>query len=165
LFCILLIVLCFLSSACAEACGSLIRLHVIADDDSPAAQGFKLEIRDAVLAYAHSLFAQCADSEEAWELLGAHLPDFLDAAVERAQQLGFTDKLSVQAGVFTFPDRVYGDIVVPAGDYRALRVIIGDGEGQNWWCVLYPDLCLPSEGGYHSILLGWLNRLFGGDDS
>lgn len=165
LFCAALALCCLCVSAYAEPFDYLVRLHVIADDDTPAAQAFKLEIRDAVLACAQNLLVACADADEAWDVLNAHLPDFLAAAADRAQQLGFTDRLSVQSGVFAFPDRTYGDIVIPAGDYRALRVIIGDGEGQNWWCVLYPNLCLPSEDGYHSVLLDWLGKLFGGDNS
>jgi len=143
----------------------MVRLHVVADNDSAAAQGFKLEIRDAVLKCAQEILHNCADAAEAWEMLCAHLSDFLAAAETRARQLGFGGKLSVQAGVFEFPDRTYGDVVVPAGEYRALRVIIGDGEGQNWWCVLYPGMCLPSEEGYHSILLDWLRGLFGGENA
>ena len=160
---LILLCLCMVVPASAESFNPLIRLHVIADDDSPAAQAFKLEIRDAVLVCAHELLSACADDTEAWDVLNDHLSDFLDAATERARQLGYSDRLSVQSGVFEFPDRIYGDVVVPAGEYRALRVIIGDGEGQNWWCILYPDLCLPSEGGYRSIVLDWLRKLFGGD--
>lgn len=165
LLCFALALCCLSLPAQAEPFDYLVRLHVIADDDSPTAQAFKLEIRDAVLSCAQTLLSSCTDADEAWSVLTAHLSDFLAAATERAQQLGFTDKLSVQAGTFAFPDRTYGDIVIPAGDYRALRVIIGDGEGQNWWCVLYPNLCLPSEDGYHSILLDWLSGLFGGSNS
>lgn len=164
LICAALALCCMALPARAEYFEDLVRFHVIADDDTPAAQAFKLEIRDAVLACAQRLLAACADADEAWEALNAHLPDFLAAAEERAEQLGFTGKLSVQSGVFAFPDRTYGDVVIPAGDYRALRVIIGDGEGRNWWCVLYPSLCLPSEGRYHSILLDWLSRFFGGEN-
>ncbi len=162
---ILLLCLSMALPAAAEPFDHLVRLHVIADDDSPAAQAFKLEIRDAVLTCAQELLSACGNAAEAWDVLNAHLSDFLAAAIERAKALGFTDRLSVQSGVFAFPDRTYGDVVIPAGEYRALRVIIGDGEGQNWWCVLYPNLCLPSEDGYNSILLDWLRELFGGDNS
>ena len=149
-------------TAQAEYYDELVRLHVIANDDSDAAQGFKLEIRDAVLNCAQEMLDGCEDASAAWDVVNAHLSDFLAAAQARAEQLGFDGSLSVQAGVFEFPDRVYGDVVVPAGDYRALRVIIGDGAGQNWWCVLYPDLCMPSEDGYYSIVLNWLKKWFGG---
>ena len=68
--------------------------------------------------------------------------------------------------MFEFPDRRYGGVFVPAGDYRALRVVIGAGEGHNWWCVLYPSLCLPEgaegEMRFHSAILDWLRGLLGG---
>ena len=163
--CVFLALVFLVGSAGAEGFDSLVRLHVIAADDTPSAQGFKLEIRDAILHSAQELLSTCADADEAWQVLNDHLSDFLAAAVARAEELGHFEKLSVQAGIFAFPDRIYGDVVVPAGDYRALRVIIGEGEGQNWWCVLYPNLCLPGDGGYSSLLLDWLGELFGGDAS
>ena len=162
---LILICICLCIPASAETFDHFIRLHVIAADDSPAAQAFKLEIRDAVLACTHDLLAGCADDDEAWDVLNERLSDLLAAASERADQLGCDERLSVQSGVFDFPDRVYGDLVVPAGEYRALRVIIGDGQGQNWWCVLYPDLCLSADEDHHSILLGWIRKFFGGKDS
>ena len=58
---------------------------------------------------------------------------------------GFSGDVRLETGVFPFPDRVYGDEVVPAGEYRALRVVLGDGKGRNWWCVIYPSLCLPEQ--------------------
>lgn len=150
-------------AARAEPTSDLIRLHVIADDDTEAAQAFKLEIRDAVLAASQPLLAECATADEAWTCVQAHLEDFLAAAVVRAEELGVEVKFSAQAGIFEFPERVYGDTVVPAGDYRALRIIIGSGQGQNWWCVLFPSLCMTVEGGYRSILADWLIDCFGGD--
>ena len=149
--------------AVAEPFDPIIRLHVVAADDSAEAQSLKLEIRDAVLIRAQTILSACPDADDAWLTLSARLTDLLDAAVCRAGQLDCDERISVQLGVFSFPDRTYGDVVVPAGDYRALRVLIGPAEGQNWWCVLYPSLCLPAEGGYHSALLDWLRELFGGD--
>lgn len=143
----------------------LVRLHVIADSDSPSAQALKLEVRDAVLSASQRLLARCADADEAWSALNAHLTDFLDAASDRLTELGCNADVSVQAGVFAFPDRDYGGVTLPAGDYRALRVIIGSGQGQNWWCVLFPNLCLPAEDGYNSVILDWLKNLFGGENS
>lgn len=153
------------SSAVAEPGDYLVRLHVIASDDSPEAQAFKLEIRDAVLAVSQELLARCSDAQSAWLEVQAHLSDFLSAAVERAAELGVDIPISAQAGVFAFPDRVYGDVFIPAGDYRALRIIIGEGEGQNWWCVLFPNLCLPVDGEYNSVIADWLKSLFGGENS
>lgn len=149
--------------ALAAPSDHLLRLHVIADSDAPAAQAVKLEVRDAVLERAQRLLARCTDADEAWRVLGAHLTDLWNAAAARLESLGCDLSLSVQAGVFTFPDRDYGSVTLPAGDYRALRVIIGSGQGRNWWCVLYPNLCLPAEDGYNSVILDWLKKLLGGE--
>lgn len=138
---------------------------MIADSDDPSAQALKLEVRDAVLAASQRLLSCCADVEEAWSALNAHLTDFLSAAEQRLSELGCELDVSVQVGVFAFPDRAYGDVVLPAGDYRALRVIIGSGQGQNWWCVLFPNLCLPAEDGYNSVILDWLKNLLGGESA
>lgn len=163
LLCVLLALTALSLPARAEPFDPLIRLHVIAADNSADAQSLKLEIRDAVLLRAQTLLAACPDADDAWQALSVHLTELLDAASLRARQLGCAERISVQLGVFSFPDRTYGDVVVPAGDYRALRVLIGPAEGRNWWCVLYPSLCLPAEGGYNSALLAWLRSLFGGN--
>lgn len=143
----------------------LVRLHVVAHSNSAADQQFKLEIRDAVLSQAQRLLAHCKDADEAYETVQAHLPDFLKAAQDRAEALGSDASITAETGVFPFPERTYGNITVPAGEYRALRIVIGEGKGENWWCVLFPNLCLPAEGEYHSILAEWLNNLFGGENS
>ena len=94
---LVLVIICFSVTAHAEYYDELVRLHVIANDDSPAAQGFKLEIRDAVLSCAQEMLAGCEDASMAWKVVNAHLSDFLAAAQARAKQLGFEGSLSVQA--------------------------------------------------------------------
>lgn len=159
-----LMIFCMLTfPACAAPADQLVRLHVIAHSDSPEDQAIKLQVRDAVLTASRTLLSECRNADEAWTELNAHLTDFLDAASERLEEIGCDADVSVQAGVFAFPDRDYGGVILPAGDYRALRVIIGSGEGRNWWCVLFPNLCLPAEDGYRSILLDWLKDLIGGE--
>ena len=64
--------------------------------------------------------------------------------------MGFDGEVTVETGAFAFPDRVYGALFVPAGDYRALRVTLGEGGGHNWWCVLYPSLCVVDEAAYYA---------------
>ena len=86
----------------------------------------------------------------------------------RARELGCNAEVRAEVGVFDFPDRVYGALFVPAGEYRALRVTIGAGEGPNWWCVLYPSLCVLNEadaaGEVDSRgILEWLRVRLGGD--
>ena len=146
--------------------GEYIRLHVVAEDDGEAAQALKLEVRDACLIAARALLADCGSADEAWARIGENLGALEAAATARARALGYAGEVDAAAGVFEFPDRRYGGVFVPAGDYRALRVVIGAGEGHNWWCVLYPSLCLPEgaegETRVHSVILDWLRGLLGG---
>ncbi len=146
-----------------------VRLHVIASDDGEAAQALKLKVRDAVLEEARVLLADCADAETAWAIVNDNLDALTAAARGAAAAEGYGGPVAAQTGRFDFPDRRYGDVLVPAGRYRALRVVIGAGEGRNWWCVLYPTMCLtencvPGEPVvFHSVILDWLAGLFGGE--
>lgn len=159
LFIVLILILALGGSALAEA-ADYVRLHVIADSDSPEAQALKIEVRDAVLSRARDLLKDVNDADAAWAIVNENL-DALEAAAR-----GVAVDAACVTGVFPFPDRVYGDTLVPAGDYRALRVVIGAGCGRNWWCVLYPSLCYPedwkTDEGFHSTVLNWLKALFGG---
>ena len=145
-----------------------IRLHVIAEDDGEAAQALKLKVRDGVLAAARALLEGCEDPDEAWRVINDNLELVALAARLRARVCGYAGEVRAQTGVYEFPDRRYGAIDVPAGTYRALRVVIGGGAGRNWWCVLYPSLCLDGDCAigepveFHSTILNWLRGLLGG---
>ena len=143
--------------------GELIRLHVVAESDSVEDQQLKLKVRDAVLKTAQKLLEDCPDARIAYARLTAGLNELEKAAAECAEAGGFMGSVRAETGVFAFPDRMYGNVLVPAGEYRALRVVIGRGEGHNWWCVLYPGLCLPTEEPRYSILLQWFRAIFGGE--
>ncbi len=146
-----------------------IRLHVVAEDDGDAAQALKLKARDAVLAQARALLEDCGGADAAWSAVSENAEALRRAAEGAVRAAGCDSEVTARVGVFDFPDRRYGDVLVPAGRYRALRVVIGAGQGHNWWCVLYPSLCVPGdwESGepvaFHSVILDWLRRLFGGD--
>ena len=142
-----------------------IRLHVVAADDGTAAQALKLEVRDAILKAARALLEDCGDADTAWDIIGENVEALEAAATARARAQGYQGRVSAETGVFDFPDRHYGAVFVPAGRYRALRVVIGEGAGHNWWCVLYPSLCVPEGEAptLRSALLDWLRRLAGGD--
>lgn len=169
LIAILALALCAPAGATEAARGDMVRLHVVAADDTSKAQALKLRVRDACLIQAQSLLADCESAEEAWDRVVAGLDALTRAAREEARANGYSGPVRAETGVYDFPDRIYGDTLVPAGRYRALRVVIGEGRGKNWWCVLYPSLCLPEEyrdGApvrFHSALLDWLRNLFGGD--
>ena len=146
-----------------------VRLHVVADGDDADAQALKLEVRDACLDCARALLADCADADAAWAAVNENLAALRGAAAERARACGWRGDVRAEAGVFEFPDRWYGGTLVPAGEYRALRVVIGSGAGHNWWCVLYPSLCVedyePGEPvSFHSTLLRWLRGWLGGGE-
>lgn len=158
-------------AALAEDCDpDYVRLHVVAADDGEAAQALKLEVRDACLEAARAWLWGAEDAGAAWEALGRHLSDIERAARERARESGYMGEVRAELGVFEFPDRQYGALTLHAGRYRALRVVIGAGEGHNWWCVLYPSLCLPEdcpEGEpvrFYSGIWRWLRGLFGRND-
>ena len=138
-----LILLC--GCASAQAMPEMVRLHVVAADDSPQAQALKLMLRDVCLRCAEVCLSDAEDADEAYRRLENHLPDFEAACTARARELGFEGEIRAETGSFDFPDRIYGSLMVPAGEYRALRVTIGAGEGHNWWCVLYPSLCVLDE--------------------
>ena len=123
----------------------VIRLHVIANSDSEEDQALKLQVRDRVLAEAADLFAQGYSVEEASAAITQTLPQLAQAGADevRAQGYAYPVSASLEEGVW-FPTKEYEDFSLPRGEYTALRVVIGDGGGQNWWCVVFPPLCLGS---------------------
>ena len=116
----------------------LVRLHVVANSDSPSDQAIKLRVRDAVLAAAEPVLGSADDPEQA---LAAELPALECAAAEMLRALGREESVSVTLQNERFPTRDYETFSLPAGIYRTLRVTIGAGEGHNWWCVVFPTLC------------------------
>ncbi|NLY52043.1 MAG: stage II sporulation protein R [Firmicutes bacterium] len=121
---------------------SLIRLHVLANSDSPGDQDLKLKVRDAVLTETGHLLAGITTKAEAWEKLQLHKDVVQAAAQEAVNRSGKNYPVEVRLGEYAFPERTYGSVLVPAGDYQAVKIVIGEGKGRNWWCVLFPPLCL-----------------------
>ena len=128
--------------------GQVVRLHVIANSDSDADQALKLQVRDAVLSAAAPLLEGVSDQSQAEQVLFAHLQELADAGAAVVAYEGYSYPVAVSLEDCWFPTREYEDFALPAGTYRALRVVIGAGEGRNWWCVLYPGLCRSACGGY-----------------
>ncbi len=119
----------------------LIRLHVIANSDSPQDQALKLCVRDQLLSSFGQAFQETYTLDEAREVINENLDDLEAAALTEIYRHGYHYPVKAQLGTFTFPTKAYGDIVYPAGRYEALRVVIGEGKGANWWCVMFPPLC------------------------
>ena len=120
---------------------SLLRLHVLAVDDSAEEQAIKLRVRDAVLDYLSVRLEEAQSKAEAAEILSRSLSGVHDAAAEAAEGRPVT----VTLGRERYPTRIYDALALPAGEYDSLRVILGAGRGQNWWCVVFPPLCMSVE--------------------
>lgn len=119
----------------------MIRLHVIANSDSDADQTLKLHVRDAVLRRAEDILKRSADMTDARQRLTDALPAIGDAAAAELTARGSAYPVAVSLEETEFPLKTYDGFALPAGEYMALRVVIGAGEGRNWWCVVYPPLC------------------------
>jgi len=119
----------------------LLRLHVLANSDSDSDQALKLKVRDAVLAYMAAEAPEFADAAEASQWVSGHMDGLEKTAREVIAQNGFDYDVALELGTSHFPVKTYGSLTFPAGEYQALRILIGEGAGKNWWCVMYPPLC------------------------
>lgn len=124
--------------------GSVLRLHIIANSDTEEDQRLKLTVRDALLARSNELFADASDLSEAESAVQKKLPEIERIAAETLCSQGCSDSVRAEVTDVVFDERTYGDITMPAGEYRALRITIGEAKGHNWWCVMYPPLCIPA---------------------
>jgi stage II sporulation protein R len=125
-----------------ELAERVIRFHVIANSDSPEDQALKLAVRDRVLEQAEALYPEGATLEEAQAVLEEHLGLLAAAGQAVVTEEGANYPVTAQLTQCWFPTKEYEGFSLPAGEYTALRVVIGAGEGQNWWCVAFPPLCL-----------------------
>jgi stage II sporulation protein R len=120
---------------------NLIRLHVIANSDSPEDQALKRDVRDVVLAYVKEELTDSKNISNAKTILQSQLNDIASIAKTEILRHGKDYDAKAYLGSYPFPTKSYGDIKLPAGEYQALRLVIGEGRGANWWCVLFPPLC------------------------
>lgn len=119
---------------------SLLRLHVLAHSDAAEEQSLKLEVRDAVLEYISPRLEEAQTVAQAREILRAELDNIGLAAAEAARGR----KVSVSLDRENYPTKAYEGFRLPAGNYESLRVVLGEGEGQNWWCIVFPPVCLSA---------------------
>ncbi|MBE5784741.1 MAG: stage II sporulation protein R [Clostridiales bacterium] len=143
LSCTVLLLAALLGMPCGSApYQNVFRLHVIANSDSVEDQQVKLLVRDSILALERERMASAANGAAAEMLLMEDGKALLGAAEDTLQKAGMDYGASLFVGRFPFPERSYGGKVYPAGEYQALRVVLGEGKGQNWWCVMFPPLCI-----------------------
>ena len=119
----------------------VVRLHILANSDSEEDQALKLRVRDRVLERATELLEQTGDRREAADVLQSHLPELERIAAEEISDCGYEYDVTAEVANTMFPTKEYDGFTLPAGEYLALRIIIGEGNGHNWWCVVFPPLC------------------------
>lgn len=127
-----------------ELADTMIRLHVIANSDSEEDQEEKLAVRDAVLELAERYGGEAESVPEMEDILRRHLPELEKAGASVLRERGSSHSVRGEVTDCYFPTKVYSGFALPAGEYRALRIVIGEGAGENWWCVAFPPLCVGS---------------------
>jgi len=123
----------------AQAGAGPVRLHIIANSDDPSDQLLKLAVRDKVVETLTPLLQNATNRTEAEAIVKENIPLLESIATATVADAGYGAKGFY--GRYEFPDRTYGELFLPAGEYDALRLVLGKGEGKNWWCVLFPPLC------------------------
>ncbi len=142
--CITLLSGLWASAAQEKLSGELVRLHVVAESDSERDQAVKLKVRDAVVSYLSLKLEDTENIGQAKTVIEKELDNLEAAARAAAVREGTDCSVSVTMETEAFPTREYDSFALPAGDYVSLRVTLGDGAGQNWWCVVFPPLCVSS---------------------
>lgn len=127
-----------------EIYDNVVRLHVLANSDSEADQSLKLLVRDAVLEDMREYMSLSVDAEESRQIVEANIERIEETARKCIQENGCDYEVEVLCGYEEYPRREYDSVTLPAGVYYSVRVKIGKGEGKNWWCVLFPPLCLKA---------------------
>ena len=129
---------------CRDIADNTFRLHILANSDSDADQALKLKVRDKVLSYTAELFRDAPDKETSMQAVGQHLREIAEVACDEVRANGYDYPVKAEITRMYFSTRHYDGYTLPAGMYDALRLSIGKAEGHNWWCVMYPSLCLSS---------------------
>ena len=134
---------------------NLIRLHVVANSDSTEDQTIKLRVRDAIVESLSDAMADIANVDQARAYIEENLPKIQQTANEALKALGCEEEAVATFQQEVFDTRYYDTFTLPAGVYEALRITIGEGEGKNWWCVVFPTLCVPATSyGFENVAAG-----------
>lgn len=167
---------------CRDISEDTFRLHILANSDSETDQALKLQVRDAILTYTQAVLATASDKNSAEAEIRHALPQITEKARQTVKQNGFAYPVKAEVTRMYFDTRYYEDYTLPAGMYDALRISIGEAKGHNWWCVMYPSICVSvaeerdnrarevySDGEYHVVrdepcqykfrIVEWFERL------
>ena len=129
---------------CEELRQGVLRLHIIANSDEPTDQNLKLAVRDEILKSTTDIFKNCNTTDDAVKIAGENINRINEIANRVVKENGFDYNAKVSVGDRYFNTRVYDDFTLPAGTYKSLIVDLGEAKGQNWWCVVFPCVCVPS---------------------
>ena len=124
-----------------ELAEQVFRFHVLANSDSEEDQALKMKVKEAIIAYMKQELPESDSVETTKKWARENLVQIEQVAAEIIEEEGYEYSVKAEVTTCDFPDKTYGDITFPAGEYEALRIEIGQAKGQNWWCVLYPNLC------------------------
>ena len=142
------------SAECSDISGEVFRLHILANSDSEADQSLKLKVRDRVLKYTENLYKNTKNRYQAEKLTAENLQDIANVALKEVIKNGYVYPVKAEIKKMYFNTRCYGKVTMPSGMYNALRITIGSGEGHNWWCVMYPSLCVGPATDYDALKSG-----------
>lgn len=132
------------ANECDEIRQSVLRLHILANSDSKEDQALKLKVRDAVLKEGSDIFNNASDRETAQQRIEKNSDRLVAIAKRVIEENGYDYDVQIKFSNEFFNTRTYDDVTLPAGMYDAVRILIGSGEGKNWWCVMFPPMCLPA---------------------
>ena len=139
------------SAQCGNISGEVFRLHILADNDTQEAQSLKLKVRDSVLACSERICKSSHSVDEAERLTSQNLQMIADTAQRTVYKEGFDYPVKAEIKKMYFNTRRYGRVTMPSGYYNALRITLGEGKGRNWWCVMYPSLCVGASTNYSEL--------------
>ena len=134
----------YFGASCESVRSDVVRLHILANSDSKSDQEVKLLVRDALLKENTKLLSDDVTTDNAEEYFSENKAVLLKVAKETLEKNNFDYDVSISLGEEYFETRKYGELVFPAGEYTSLKVVLGEGKGHNWWCVMFPPLCVPS---------------------
>jgi len=139
------------SAQCQNVSKEVFRLHILANSDEEYDQTLKLKVRDRVLEYTEQMYKNADSITSAEELTSSNLQKIADVAQAEVVKNGYDYPVKAEICNTYFNTRYYDNVTMPSGNYDALRIIIGEGKGNNWWCVMYPSLCVGASTNYREL--------------
>ncbi len=147
LICAIMLSMSRFDTLCDELRNNVFRLHILANSNSNEDQALKLKVRDAVLRVSEDCFSQCKDSKQAINCANSNIDIFKEAALSVIKEDGYNYDVQIDIAPSYFENRRYDTFMLPAGEYMALNIKIGEAKGKNWWCVMFPAVCIGASAG------------------